>query len=820
MKKYIWIPIVAFALVIALIITMFVLWQPNDDDADDMLFTTQVYYLDSTVSDNDERLETSYVNNSATNFFVRGTQLQSQLYAEQNTTTPYRVTFYDRYSKHTDDATDMTRPFSKVLHITRDVQETVDGTTPTGTSYVAGEEIPFAGLYRIDGRYYYKLGEDRYITATAAMRLCRRTAFEGTLAHPYTVNTDQTQYLGFTGAGDYIYLSFYTDNEFISLFLSGLPEGSSWELYDSTYHKVSCRYSGTHQSEEIYYRAAAGGRFLLRINAADAANVTLEFHRDDNEWQKNMQTVSLNNEYSSVFDYYGDEDFYILGSDVAGDLGSLAMSLAGVDADLQVMAYDKNKNLVGKYTRSKGTDEEIMLYGLENVYALSVRTVDGSVRSAQYTLSFYYTDVYLLGLETYGFKISSAVEIGEDGENYYTAVCDGLTGKRISDVQTAAKSRVTMTLTTAAGMTYSFKEGEDMPLHAGKNTVTIHIENPSDERTLTLCITDRASYQLGYGFILSNGTAVYASALTTSEIYTYLKSGTKVLLSGQKQNNLVKIETLDGSGIIGWVQQSKIFDDYEICDMPDSYASAIRKLQKKHPQWIFTFVRVGKTLDEAVNTEMRNSPIVTSSNWRSATRSEVYYYMDPLNFLNEEDIFMFEKQTYHEGTYSQAGVAAIWSEKDGALYGENYYVKWMLEAGKVAGLSPYFIAARAALESGNGTSALSKGTVTDYEGYYNFYGINAVDSNPKNGAVYAKQQNWYTQRISIIEGAVWIKSQYISALQYTPYFIKYSFVPDRNWHQYMTDISAPLSDASQCYKAHKAGGTLNSAIEFVIPVFN
>ena len=95
-----------------------------------------------------------------------------------------------------------------------------------------------------------------------------------------------------------------------------------------------------------------------------------------------------------------------------------------------------------------------------------------------------------------------------------------------------------------------------------------------------------------------------------------------------------------------------------------------------------------------------------------------------------------------------------------------------------------------------------------------------MDSNPRQGAAFAKEHGWNTQRISIVEGAVWIKAQYISVLQYTPYFIKYSFVPERGWHQYMTDISAPLSDARGCYKAHVAGGTLDSAIEFVIPVFD
>ncbi len=816
--KWSWIP--ASLLVIAIVAGVLVSWQPPDDEEDEWMDGRHAYYFDASVSEDDERLQNSFVNNSGTNFFVQGMQLESQLSTEQNTAPLYSRSFADHYRRRSKQSDTAPAIVGKWLYVERETAETTDGTTLTGTTYKAGDRISYLDLCRIEEKLYYRLDEARFIPAGDAQRICSKTAVEGTLWHPYTVDVDREQYLSFSEAGESLHLYFSTDNEFISLFLSGLPEGSSWELYDRTYRKIGGQYAGLGDKAEIYHRATAAGRFLLKITSAKAAEVKMTFHRDRNEWQKNMTEAVLNDEYTGVFDYYGDEDFYVLGRDVAQNLGELALFLGGVDTDLQVMAYDENKNLIGRYTRDRGVSEEIVLYGLEDVYALSVRTMDGRATQSKYKLRFYYTDVYLLGLETFGFKISSPIEVGEDGENYYTAVCDGLTGKRISDVQTAARSKVTMTLTSAAGVTYAFKEGEEMPLHVGKNTVQIHIENPSDERTLTLCITDRESYQLGYAFVLQGGTTMYSQALTSAAAVATLSKGDKVLSTGQKQNNMVKVELADGSGKSGWIQQYMLFDDYVRCEMPASYASAINKLKKQHPNWVFTFVRVGKSLDAAVATESTQHPIITTAGWRTPTQSEIRYYMDPHNFLNEQDIFMFEKQTYHEGTYSKEGVAAVWTEVDGALASEGHYVDCFLEAGRTSGLSPYFIAARASLESGNGTSKLAKGQTVGYEGYYNFFGINAVDSNPKQGAVYAKEHNWYTQRISIVEGAVWIKSQYISVLQYTPYFIKYSFVPERGWHQYMTDISAPLSDARGCYRAHAAGGTLDSAIEFVIPVFD
>ncbi len=814
--KWSWIP--ASVLILSILLGLFVLWRPPQEE-DDFFLVDQTFYLETDTADTDERLQNAYVNNSATNFFVKGRQLQGLIKQESQTGAPFLRSFYDYYCRRAKDMPEQTGGVSRWLQVTRQTQE-FDGSAATDTTFTVGQRLPYLQLCRLDGQYYYRLDEQSYVAAADVTRLCQRTAFEGTLTHPYTVDINSVQYISFTGKGDYIYIYFSTDNEFISVFLDNLPQGSSWELYDGTYRKIGARYA-TGVGEEIYYRACSAGRFLLRVNAAAAADVTMGFHRDENEWQHGMVNSGINDSYQGIFDYYGDEDFYIPQQEENGDPGALVMELKGVDADLHIMAYDQEKNLIGRYTRKKGIHEEIVLYGLEDLYALSVRTVDGGVRAAAYTVQFRYQDVDLLGLETFGFKLSTPLQPGKDGENYYTAICNGLENKRISDVQTVGKSKVTMTLTTAAGKVYSFKEGSPMPLHVGKNTVQITIENPSDTRVITICITDINSYQLGYAFITTGGAPLRNEAVTSGGVITTLSAGTKVLSTGVTQNGFLKVESADGSGKTGWVDQNHLFDDYQPCAMPAAYAKDIKALQKRHPKWKFTFVRVGKTLNQAVQIEAGQKPIITTGDsWRTPSAQQIRYYMDPTNFLNEKDIFMFEKQTYHEGTYSAAGISAVWSEQPQAYASAEYYASCFLEAGRIAGLSPYFIAARASLESGNGTSNLARGLSAGYEGYYNFYGINAVDSNPKQGAAYAKERGWNTQRIAIIEGAAWIKDQYVSMLQYTPYFIKYSFIPDRGWHQYMTDIAAPRQDAARCYAAHKAGGTLNSAIEFVIPVFD
>lgn len=822
--KIAWIPLTALAVILIVTLILFAVWRPSDEDEDEEDDVAVSYFSASDVADNDERLTTSYVNNSGTNFFHTGSVLRYELQTEGQTALPGLRSFADAFArrqaaKRTEsDAMQVTPSVQgRKIRIVTEVAE-VSGKNE-GKLHAVGEECDYTGIDRKDGKYWFKLSEGGRIPCESAVRICRNNGFEGTLAHPFTVNVDLPQQLLFSQGGERVYLYFVSDNEFISLFLSGLPAGSAWELYDHNYRKVSADYVGEGGSAEIYRRSSGAQRYLLCVTAGDAAAVTMQFHRDDNEWNKNMITADIEKTYSGVFDYYGDEDFFVVADEIGQKSDELALELGGVDADLQVMAYNRNKQLIGRYTRAKGVKEQIVLYGLQDLYAISIRTVDGKASGDRYSVRFYYMNVYLLGVETYGFKLLKPIDIGENGENYYTAVCSGLSGKRISDVQTAGASTVNITLTTPTGAVFSVKEGEDLPLRVGKNLIKIEIINPSSSRTLTISVTDTNSYGLGYVFI-TQPTTVRTQPLSSASGIINLTTEDKVQNCGTVQNGFRKVELTDGTSRIGWVAESAVFADYAKTEMPSQYATAIKSLKVRHPNWKFTFVRTGESLDRAVSEELAQAPITdVSGNWCRASESQVRYTMDPANFLNERDIFMFEKQTYHEGTYSVSGVRAIWHDRSEALRTGEYYADCFFEAGKAAGLSPYFITARASIESGNGTSRLARGVSSGYEGYYNFYGINAVDTDPKRGASFAKEHGWNTQRIAIVEGAVWIKAQYVAALQYTPYFIKYSFVPNRKWHQYMTAITAPELDGRQLYEAHRAGGTLDSAIEFVIPVF-
>lgn len=242
---------------------------------------------------------------------------------------------------------------------------------------------------------------------------------------------------------------------------------------------------------------------------------------------------------------------------------------------------------------------------------------------------------------------------------------------------------------------------------------------------------------------------------------------------------------------------------YTETTMPESYSEKINALKELYPDWKFTFVKTGWDFNSYVNSQ------VTSS----FTAQEVAYRVDPRNFFDVKNIFMFENAKYSsDANYSMEGIKGIWDSDE--------YASYIMDAAVSTGLSPYFIAGRSALESGRGTSKLAKGIVDGYEGYYNFFGIGASDIDPNNGgAALAKKENWNSKRRAIIEGAAWINRYYISAGQPTVYFMKFCFIPNYNWHQYMSDIAAPAKDAQFRYSAYASAGTLSEYKEFIIPVF-
>ncbi|SHJ79409.1 Beta-N-acetylglucosaminidase [Clostridium amylolyticum] len=132
-----------------------------------------------------------------------------------------------------------------------------------------------------------------------------------------------------------------------------------------------------------------------------------------------------------------------------------------------------------------------------------------------------------------------------------------------------------------------------------------------------------------------------------------------------------------------------------------------------------------------------------------------------------------------------------------------------IDAAKAANIDTLYLIAHAMWETGYGNSTLAQGIYVDkVQGnpvppatVYNFFGINAFDSNANlYGAEAAYNLGWTSPEAAIREGAKWISNNYIHCAtstkkQYTVYYMKWNnsgFVDSSQntlWHQYATDVN-------------------------------
>jgi len=152
------------------------------------------------------------------------------------------------------------------------------------------------------------------------------------------------------------------------------------------------------------------------------------------------------------------------------------------------------------------------------------------------------------------------------------------------------------------------------------------------------------------------------------------------------------------------------------------------------------------------------------------------------------------------------------------------YVDAFLDAAIKNNISPYVLISRVIQEVGSQGSKIVSGTVTNYEGYYNFYNINAAGDTATetitNGLKKAKKEGWKTPYLAIVGGANFIKGNYLAVGQDTLYLNKWDLIgPDYFNHQYMQNIEAPAHESIKTYNAYKSMNLLDNELVFTIPVF-
>lgn len=303
---------------------------------------------------------------------------------------------------------------------------------------------------------------------------------------------------------------------------------------------------------------------------------------------------------------------------------------------------------------------------------------------------------------------------------------------------------------------------------------------------------------------------------------------------------------------------------------PADYQSALNALHQAHPNWVFKPVYVGDTFDYAVGQQMAvasralvstyynecfrsmldrdynwqtNTWKAWEPGWAGASEETVRYYMDPRNFLNENDIFMFESLTYEKYQEEDVVEAALANTfmANTNVPGEEYTYAWLFcWIGEKYDINPVALASRVRQEQGSGTSDLISGKYSGYEGLYNYFNIQATGSTKdeiiKNGLKEAQTGStimmpdgtvssgaWDTPSKAVIGGSLKFANLYILKNQNTLYAQKFDYDGKYNgkyWHQYMTNIMAPYSEGNQVRRSYSKSGQMENSFVFLIPVYD
>ena len=300
------------------------------------------------------------------------------------------------------------------------------------------------------------------------------------------------------------------------------------------------------------------------------------------------------------------------------------------------------------------------------------------------------------------------------------------------------------------------------------------------------------------------------------------------------------------SGSTGSSSQSAGSFEEQLAAFPESYQQLIRNIHASYPNYIFEADYINISYDDAVYYEsIGHRKLVNmysdgvswrsldsgcydrssgtwytfSGDWTDAGIDVIEYYMDPRNFLNTNNMYIFAKQTY-TGTETRSGVETIVA---GSFLAGNYtdstgthsYVDTIMEVARESQVSPYVIAATIRAEQPTwGNSALIDGSY----GYYNFFNFGASGSDVVgNGINFARSQGWDTVYKSILGGAKGYYNGYLAYGQDT-YFYKDYNLPNLDFsYQYAQSVYDQIGNAAFLRAA--IGSDHNAVITLRIPVY-
>lgn len=282
----------------------------------------------------------------------------------------------------------------------------------------------------------------------------------------------------------------------------------------------------------------------------------------------------------------------------------------------------------------------------------------------------------------------------------------------------------------------------------------------------------------------------------------------------------------------------------QLNNFPESYRAALTELHNKYPNWKFVPDNVNCSFEQAVQLQMaemrkqvqlKSQPISwrsmgkgaydwsngewinTNGGWTGASREIIRYYMDPRNFLNSSEVYMFLMQGYGNVTYTAEGLKSIVAN---SFLDTSEYINIILNAGKTAGISPYIIASKIIQEQGpqGGNNDLVSGKY----GYYNFFNFGASGSGGQDvvtaGIKFAEKNGWDTKEKSIVGGAKQLADGYVEVGQDTYYYQDFNVhFTGKLWHQYAQAVHDARGKGVSLKKEYE--DKANYTLVFRIPVF-
>ena len=444
------------------------------------------------------------------------------------------------------------------------------------------------------------------------------------------------------------------------------------------------------------------------------------------------------------------------------------------------------------------------------------------------------------------------------------------------------------------------------------NDITLITENEPNEEEKQEPVT------ITVGVITEPGTnktgvVLRSNAGTTANKVYLLNDGTSVTVLGSKDDINNKINdttqkiyvwynityTFDGVTYTGYVREDlikvttyvitppneeeeeivyKSFEE-QLAEFPENYHPYLTALHEQYPNWVFTADNISITYAEAIALEnifprklvenqylswrsMENGAFnwntgayaVTDGRWYGASREVIAYYMDPRNFLNTNDAYIFMKQSYDVNSQSIVGLRELLK---GRFMANNYvdandmtfggdFALVIMEAARQAGVNPYILASILIQEQGTNGSEFAHGikynatlgivatesntlpshTVVTVYNYFNF-GVSGTTESEKlqNGAKYAYNAGWTTRSASIIGGAKKYADGYVNGNPTNPYYNQDTYFyknynilnPSKIYHQYAQNVSDQVSTASFLRKMYTDDKTTH--LVFRIPVY-